>query len=191
MGLWIGQECRRHWKSQGEDLSYSQIVEMTKNAKSFAAFIDPNDNRFFAPGGMPERVNEYLEQNGQSRIDDKGQIVRVVLESLALNYRWVLEKLEAISGEQIDVLHIVGGGIQNELLCQLTANAIGRKVITGPIEATASGNIIMQAIATGQIESLQQGRQVIANSFELKEYLPQESGKWNQQYNKIKDIFGE
>ena len=190
MGLWIVQECRRHWKSQGQDLSYSQIVEMAKNAKSFAAFIDSNDNRFFAPGGMPEKVNEYLQQNGQGQIDDKGQIVRVVLESLALNYRWVLEKLEAISGEQVAVLHIVGGGIQNELLCQLTANAIGRKVITGPIEATASGNIIMQAIATGQIESLQQGRQVIANSFELKEYLPQESEKWSRQYNKIKDIFG-
>ena len=191
MGLWIVQECRRHWKSQGQDLSYSEITQMAENAKSFAAFIDPNDNSFFAPGSMPEKVNKYLKQNGQGRIDDKGQIVRVVLESLALNYRWVLEKLEAISGERIDVLHIVGGGIQNELLCQFTANAIGKKVITGPVEATASGNIIMQAIATGQIESLQRGRQVIANSFELKEYLPQESGKWNQQYNKIKDIFGE
>ena len=118
-------------------------------------------------------------------------MIRVILESLAFKYRLVLERMEKVTAKRIDVLHIVGGGIQNELLCQFTANAIGRKVIAGPIEATASGNIIMQAIATGQIESLQQGRQVIANSFELKEYLPQESEKWSRQYSKVENIFGE
>lgn len=190
MGLWIVQECRRYWQSEGEELSYSQIVEMAENAESFAAFINPNDNTFFAPGDMPERVNSYLLGNGQGRIDDKGQMMLVVLESLAFNYRWVLEKLEDINGKRIDVLHMVGGGIQNQLLCQLTANAIGRKVIAGPIEATASGNIIAQAIATGEIESLRQARSMIADSFELEEYLPCDSEKWNEQYAKVKNIFG-
>jgi len=189
MGLWIVQECRRYWKAEGEDLSYSQITQMARDAEPFKAFLNPNDNAFFAPGKMPERINEYLAGSGQSTIDDKGQIIRVVLEGLAFNYRWMIEKLEEISGDSIDVLHIVGGGIQNELLCQFAANATGKKVITGPIEATASGNIIMQAIANGQIESLQKGREIVANSFELKTYLPQDEQLWDEQYKKIENIF--
>jgi len=191
MGLWIVQECRRQWQSEGDDLSYSQITQMAMDAEPFKAFVDPNDNSFFAPGGMLERINKYLADNGQSVIDDKGQIVRVVLEGLAMNYRWVIEKLEEISGSSIDVLHIVGGGIQNELLCQFAANATGKKVVTGPIEATASGNIIMQVIAKGQLESLEQAREVIAKSFQLKNYLPQDAQVWDEQYKKMDNVFNQ
>ena len=188
MGLWVVQECRRQWKGEGEDLSYSQIAQMAQDAEPFKAFVNPNDNAFFAPGNMAKRINEYLAGSDQSTIDDKGQLIRVVLEGLAFNYRWMLEKLEEISEGSIDVLHIVGGGIQNELLCQFAANATGKKVVTGPIEATASGNIIMQAIANGQIESLQKGREIVANSFELKTYLPQDEQLWDEQYKKIENI---
>lgn len=191
MGLWIVQECKRQWQGEGDDLSYSQITQMARDAEPFKAFIDPNDQSFFAPGGMPERINKYLADNGQPVINDKGQILRVVLESLALNYRWVIEKLEAISGSSVDVLHIVGGGIQNELLCQFASNATEKKVITGPIEATAGGNVIMQAIATGQIESLQKAREVIADSFKLKTYLPKDAQLWDDQYKKIENVFNQ
>ncbi len=142
---------------------------------------------FYSPGDMPKRINSYLAETGQKAIDDKGQMIRVILESLAFKYRWVVEKLEDITGAGLDCLHIVGGGIQNELLCQFTANAIGRKVIAGPIEATASGNILMQAKATGQIKTLGELRQIVRNSFDLEEYDPQEAQLWQQQYKKIED----
>jgi rhamnulokinase len=134
---------------------------------------------------MPARINQHLSETGQTPTEDKGQMVRLVLESLALKYRSVLGAIEDATGRSIDVLHIVGGGIKNELLCQFTADAIGQKVITGPIEATASGNILMQAIATGQIESRAEARQIVRNSFDLKEYEPQNPEKWADRYNKI------
>jgi rhamnulokinase len=189
MGLWLVQQSRQQWLSEGTELNYSQITQMAKNAKSFAGYVSPNDSRFLAPGDMPSRINEYLKETNQNTTNDKGQIVRIVLESLALNYRWVLERIEEIIGKKIDVLHIVGGGIQNELLCQFTADALGRKVITGPIEATASGNIIMQAIAIGQIGSLSEARDIVAASFEVREYQPSNAEQWQKQYKKVKHIF--
>ena len=189
MGLWLVQECKRQWFDDGDDLSYSEITAMAEQSKPFAAFVNPNQSRFMSPGGMPARINEYLEETGQDAITDKGQMIRVVLESLAFNCRWVLEKLEEITDKKIEVLHMVGGGIQNALLCQFTADAIGRKVVAGPIEATAMGNIMLQAIATGQIESLAEGRKLIRNSVELKEYHPEDSERWNSEYDKVKQIF--
>ena len=111
--------------------------------------------------------------------------MRVILESLALKYRVVMERLEDITGQNIECLHIVGGGIQNELLCEFTANAIGKKVVAGPIEATASGNLLIQAKAAGQIKTLAELRKVVRNSFELKEYQPQEASLWDEQYQKV------
>ncbi len=186
MGLWIVQECRRQWQRDGLELSYGAITEMAQAAQPFAAFIDPNAGDFFAPGDMPNRVNTYLKQNGQPVFEDKGQLVRVVLEGLALRYRWALEKLEQATGRKIEVLHVVGGGIQNELLCQLTANATGRKVIAGPIEATATGNVLMQAIATGQIGSLAEGRKLVERSYCLREYTPQDQREWQHAYEQAK-----
>jgi rhamnulokinase len=133
---------------------------------------------------MPARINKCLSGTGQQPTQDKGQMVRLVLESLALKYRTVLTAIEDITGSTVDVLHIVGGGIQNELLCQFTADATGKKVVTGPIEATASGNVLMQAKATGQLTSIAKAREVIRNSFELKEYQPQDAALWEKQYSK-------
>ena len=189
MGLWLIQECRRVWNAKGDNLSFSNMVELAEYAEPFVGLINPNDSRFLGPCDMPAKINEYLTETGQKPINDKGQIIRTVLESLAFNYRWVLERLEDIIGQTIDVLHIVGGGIQNELLCQFAANAVNRKVLTGPIEATAMGNIMMQAIATGQIESVSQGRDIIKSSIELKQYLPSESDLWSTEYQKAKGFF--
>ena len=190
MGLWIVQQCRRQWHSEGADFSYAQLTEMAKKARPFVAHIQPNDSRFFHPGDMPARINKYLAGTNQAPVNDKGQMIRLILESMAFNYRWMLEKIEAITGRTIEVLHIIGGGAQNELLCQFTADAIARVVIAGPVEATAIGNIIMQAIATGQIKSLQQARALVNNSFELKKYTTIEVKLWDKEYRKIKNSFG-
>ena len=188
MGLWLLQESRRQWQRQGIDFSYNQLEEMADKAEPFAASIDPDYNAFLAPGDMPARINEYLEKTSQSKLSDKGQFVRVILESLALKYRNTIEAIEDITGKSIDVLHIVGGGLQNELLCQFTADAIGKKVITGPVEATASGNIITQAMACGQIKSLAEARNIVSNSFDVKEYLPQQTDDWAKGYEKFKKL---
>ena len=182
MGLWPIQECRRQWQREGTDLSYAEITAMAQKAEPFTRRIDVDDSGFLAPGDMPQRINTYLSETGQKPIDDKGQMIRTVLESLALKYRSVMEAMEDVAGKRIDVLHIVGGGIQNELLCQFTANALGKKVITGPVEATASGNILMQARAAGQIKTLAEAREILRNSFELKEYEPQQTSLWAAQY---------
>lgn len=186
MGLWLVQECRRQWQKDGEDLSYPELTAMAEKAEPFAVAIDVDQDSFIAPGGMPKRINEYLEQTGQQRTTDKGQIVRAVLEGLALKYRAILDKLEDVTGTTIECLHIVGGGTQNELLNQFAANATGKKVITGPVEATAIGNIVMQARAAGQLTGLAQARKIIRNSIEMKEYQPEETGLWQRQYDKTK-----
>jgi len=184
MGLWLVQECKRQWQREGQDLSYTELTQMATQAKPFFGYINCDNSDFLAPGDMPARINKCLSDTGQKTTQDKGQMVRLVLESLALKYRRVLSAIEDVTGSAVEVLHIVGGGIQNELLCQFTADATGRKVITGPIEATASGNILMQAKATGQVQSIAEAREVIRNSFEMKEYRPQNTALWEEQYRK-------
>ena len=184
MGLWLVQECRRQWQRGGVDLSYAEVTEMAQKAKPFIAYIDPDYSEFLSPGDMPEKINDHLTQTGRKTIKDKGQMIRVILESLAFKYRWAVERIEDITAKTIDCLHIVGGGIRNELLCQFTANAVAKRVICGPIEATAAGNILLQAKATGQIESLAEARDIVRNSFELKEYQPQDVALWEEQYKK-------
>jgi rhamnulokinase len=186
MGLWLMQECRRQWQKEGKELSYGELTAMAERAEPFMGFLNVDDSTFLAPGNMPDRINKYLKSTGQNPTEDKGQMMRVIMESLALKYRQVMDAIEDVTGGAIEILHIVGGGIKNELLCQFTANATGKKVITGPIEATASGNILMQAKAAGQIKTLDQARKIVRNSFELKEYQPQNVSVWQEQYEKRK-----
>ena len=190
VGLWLLQECRRQWQREGLDLSYSELASMAEKASPFAAYLDPDYGEFLTPENMPEKINQYLKKTGQNKTNDKGQIVRLILESLALKYRSVMSAIEDISQKPIDVLHIVGGGIKNELLCQFTANATGKKVIAGPVEATACGNILMQALACGQIDSLAQGRHLVGKSFQVREYRPEDSGIWSARYEEIKKQLG-
>ena len=185
MGLWLVQECKRQWQRDGDEISYGQITQMASDAEPFFGHIDCDCSDFLAPGDMPARINKHLADTGQQPTNDKGQMVRLVLESLALKYRSVLTAIQDVTGRTVEVLHLVGGGIKNELLCQFTADATGKKVVTGPIEATASGNILMQAKATGQVRSLDEARQIIRDSFELKEYEPQDVAKWDAQYRKV------
>jgi sugar (pentulose or hexulose) kinase len=185
MGLWLVQECKRQWEREAVYLSYDQLTEMAQKAKPFAAHIEVDRSEFLAPGDMPKRINDHLAETGQETIQDKGQMIRAILEALAFKYRTVLERIEDVTGNRIDCLHIVGGGMKNELLNQFAADATGKKVIAGPAEATATGNILMQARATGQIKTLDEARALVRNSFELKEYQPQNPSLWQKQYKKV------
>lgn len=172
IGLWPLQECKRFWSQRGVDYSYEQLAELALDYGKANGWIDLNDNRFLKPGDMPLKVISYLKETNQNANTDVGFIVRVILESLAFNYKTSIDQLEKVSNKKIDVLHAVGGGIQNELLNQLTADAIGRKVIAGPIEGTTIGSIGMIAVASGAVENLSEWRRMVSKSFPVKEYLP-------------------
>ena len=188
MGLWLVQECRRTWARAGDEISYDQMTQIAVNAKPFTALVDPDDNVFLPAGDMPSRIVDYCKRTGQAPPTDKGGIARCALESLALKYRWVLEKLEAVWGRSINVIHIVGGGTQNTLLCQFTADATGVLVVAGPIEATAIGNLMVQALSGGLIRSLSEAREIIRGSFDLITYEPQDSARWDEAYDRFLEV---
>ncbi|MBN2046964.1 MAG: rhamnulokinase [Anaerolineaceae bacterium] len=189
-GLWIVQECRRHWKRHGEDLNYVEITQMAAEAAPLKSFIDTDYGEFMKPNNMPEKIQAFCKQTGQPVPQTKGEIVRCALESLAMKYRDELTHLEAVAGHELNPLHIVGGGTQNKLLNQFTANSIQRQVVTGPVEATAAGNILAQLMALGKLSSIEEARQVIRNSFEMEEYQPQDAEVWNEAYTRYQKILG-
>jgi rhamnulokinase len=182
-GMWPVQECRREWEQEGEKLTYSQIAKMAQAAQPFAAAIDLDDKEFFTPGNMSDKISRYLLKTGQKELSGRGQIVRVILESLAGKYCEVFRELEDVVEKEISTVHIIGGGSQNELLCQFTANSLGRKVTGGPVEAASIGNIMVQALTAGQIRSLSKGRDLIRHSFDLKSYSPENKDAWEKQFN--------
>ncbi len=190
MGLWIYQECKRSWDRLGEALSYDELEVAAEKAGPFKAFIDPDEEAFGSPGRMPEKVQDYCRRTGQPVPGDKAEIVRCIMESLALKYRMVLEGLEDIVGRRLSVIHIVGGGSRNTMLCQFTANATGRPVVAGPVEATAIGNVAAQLIALGEVSDLKEARAVVRNSFPTREYLPGDLDLWDEQYERFKKIIG-
>jgi len=181
-GMWLVQECRRAWATAGSDMSYAELTELASRAPAFAAFVDPDNEVFLQPGDMPARIKAYAAQNGQTIPADPGTMVRVILESLALKYRYVLELLESVSGQHISTIHVVGGGSENRLLNQFTADATGRVVLAGPTEATAAGNILMQAIGCGKIASLTEAREVLRRSFEVASFEPASHEAWSEAY---------
>jgi rhamnulokinase len=181
-GLWIIQECKRHWDRKGDIHSYAELAKLSAEAQPFLAYIDPDDATFASPGDMPERIRHYCEKTSQAVPETIGQILRVATDSLALKYRVVYERIVRLTGRNYARLHAGGGGIQNEALCQATANALGIEVQAGPIEATSCGNIITQMLATGEIKSFSEGRELIRQSFEFKIYTPQETGSWDRAY---------
>ena len=185
MGLWIIQECRREWGRQGQDHSYDEMTRLAAESAPFLAVIDPDDDVFFHPGDMPERIRQYCQRTDQHVPQTKGEVLRVALESLALKYRWVLERTEELSGKRLTPIHIIGGGTKNRLLNQLTADATNRTVVTGPVEATAIGNLLMQAIGLGHLGSLADAREVVRNSFDVEEYHPGNREGWDEAYQKL------
>ncbi len=188
MGLWLLQECRRAWARQGEELSYDEITRMASQAKPFQSIIDPDFGGFLHPDDMPDQIRQNCINTGQSVPQDKGEFIRSVLESIALKYRWVLERLEEITATRFERIHIIGGGTQNRLLNQFTADATQRTCLTGPMEATALGNVLMQGIALGHIESLEGARNLVRKSFPPSVYLPGESKEWDQAYVRLLEV---
>jgi rhamnulokinase len=189
MGMWLLESCRRNWIRNKASVDYALLMNLAKNAKPFKCIIDPDDSSFLNPPNMCEAIAGYCKRTEQTPPIKIGEFVRSILESLALKYRFLIDKINAMRQENIEVLHIVGGGSQNELLNQFTADATGLPVIAGPVEATAIGNIIIQVIAKNQLNSLQDGRRLVARSFPLKTFEPQEQSRWNDVYYKKKDLF--
>ena len=185
MGLWLIQQCRDEWIRQGCEYSFGKMVELASAAEPFFAFVDPNDQAFVTPGNMPQRIVDYCKKTGQRVPESHGQIIRIALESLAMRYRRSVIELEKITGKKIDVLHIVGGGCKNDLLNQFTANACGAKILTGPVEATALGNIVVQAMATGDVKDLAEARRIVAASTELGTFLPKDVEVWDKEYDRF------
>ncbi|MCD9021812.1 rhamnulokinase [Cohnella silvisoli] len=190
MGLWILQECRREWERAGKSYSFPELVQMAAEAEPFAALIDPDDSSFLPPGDMPSRIVQYCRQTGQQAPESAGQFVRCILESLALKYRYVFELTERLSGQRFNGLHMVGGGIQNTLLCQWSANAIGKPVWAGPAEGSAIGNLVVQWISQGQFADIWEARKVIRDSFPITIYEPEEREAWNDAFERFCVITG-
>jgi rhamnulokinase len=180
MGLWLVQECRRTWARSGNDLSYDDLVARAAAARPFTALIDPDDPSFLAPGDMPTRIAAFCQKTCQSPPGDEGETIRCAFESLALKYRWTVERLESILGSPICSIHVVGGGARNALLCQFTADACGRPVHAGPVEATAAGNVLLQMMAWGRIGGLADARAVVARSFPMVAYEPRDTAAWTE-----------
>ena len=190
MGLWIIQECKRDWELNGAALAFPEIEEKAKQAPAFRCFINPDNEVFFPPLKMNGRIRRFCEGTGQYVPRDIGETARCVFESLAFAYRAAIEDLESITGNKYAKLYIVGGGSNNALLNQFTANATGKTVVAGVPEATSAGNIICQAKGLGLISSLDQGRQIARNSFELKEYTPKDAAAWTDNYARYLKIKG-
>ncbi len=190
MGLWLVQECRREWERSGQHYSYDELMRLAAEAPPFGSIVDPDHSRFILPDSMPRALADFCRRTDQPVPDGVGATVRCALESLALRYRWVLEKLEALTARKLQVIHVVGGGSQNELLCQLTADCCGREVLAGPVEATAIGNVLVQAIGVGMLRSLADAREVVRTSFELRRYEPRAEPRWQERYERFLKLLG-
>ncbi|MBN1427729.1 MAG: rhamnulokinase [Anaerolineae bacterium] len=184
-GLWIVQQCRKTWAEHGREYSYAELTQMAEEATPFQALIDPDDPVFLSPGDYPQAIADFCARTGQNGPEQPGDLVRAVLESLALKYRMVLDTLKELSGQPIDALHIVGGGTQNRLLNQFAANATGLPVVAGPVEATVLGNALVQLIALGEIEDIGQGRQIVSMMDELSDYHPVDTAAWRDAYQRF------
>ena len=186
MGLWIIQESRRQWKREGKDYSFAQMEAWAKEAPAFRSIIDVDDASFSTPGNMPEKIRDFCRKTNQPVPETVGEVVRCIYESLALKYRFVAEHIQNMMGKKAKVIHVVGGGTKDGFLSQMTADACGIPVAAGPEEATAIGNLMMQAIAMGEVANLKQAREIIANSFDLKHYTPTaDRAAWDEAYEKL------
>jgi len=187
MGLWPVQQCRKAWSIETE-LSYSEMTQMAAQAKPFVAVIDPDHSGFLNPPDMPEAIRQYCRQTRQVIPEKPADMTRSILEGLALKYRYIFDQLKQVYPHPINRIHVIGGGTQNKLLCQFTADATGIPVVAGPVEATAIGNIMVQAMGLGLVKSHAEIRRIIANSFELEKYEPQDTEQWEEAYNRFVNI---
>lgn len=192
MGLWLLQECRRTWARQGRELGYDELAAAAEAAPPFRVLLDPDHPSFLPPGDMPERIRAYCRETGQAPPEAPGEYARCIFESLALKYRWVLERAGQLSGQPIAEVHVVGGGANNALLCRLTAEATGLPVLAGPVEATALGNVLVQAASRRMVGDLAQIRRVVRASTELREYEPGGAAeRWEEAWDRFQGLLNE
>jgi rhamnulokinase len=187
-GLWLVQECRRVWKNAGANYTFELLVKMAAEHEPLVSLIDPDDKSFVAPKDMPTAIREYCQRTGQPVPDDEGAVIRCALESLALRYRMVLGYLEELVDGPIDTIHIVGGGSNNKLLNQMAADSCNRTVVAGPGEATAIGNVMMQAVSCGDVGSIAQAREVIRRSFDCDLHEPHHTQQWDDAYRRFEAL---
>ncbi len=189
-GLWLVQECRRIWKLQGREFAFDELIQRAGETLPLTSLVNPDDPSLVAPKEMPAAIRDYCTRTGQIAPATEGAVIRTALESLALRYRMVLGYLEELIGGRIETIHIVGGGAQNRLLCQMTADACNRRVLAGPVEATAIGNLMMQAVAQGAIGSIAQARDIVRTSFAAQEFRPKQPQAWAEAYARFEKLVG-
>lgn len=182
MGLWLVQQCRETWNAQGNSYSYDDLVSLAATVDPFKSLIDPDDHTFFAPGDMPSRIRAYCANHGQPVPQSDAEVLATIYTGLAFKYRFTLDQLIRVSGHPVDHVHVIGGGSKNHLLCQMTANAVGRPVYAGPVESTALGNAIVQFMALGELGSLSEARTLLSRSMITDVYEPQDTWIWNERY---------
>ena len=185
MGSWFIQETRRYYREHGKDYSFSELGDMAEASEPFRYLFDPDDTMFYDPGNIPVKIQNYCMEHYHSRPETTGEIVRSIYESLAMKFRWTVEQLERASGKILPVINMMGGGSKAGILCQFVANASGKKVIAGPEEATAIGNITVQLIAVGAASTLEEAKMMMAPAVQTKEYLPAHADEWNVQYQRF------
>jgi len=190
-GLWLVQESRRYYEAQGRSYDYETLTRQAAEAEPFRTIVDTWHPPFLQPGKMPEKIAAFAEKTGQPKPETVGQTIRCCLESLALTYRKTLADAERLTDRAVEVLHIVGGGGKNELLNQMTANAIGKPVVVGPYEATAAGNALVQAMGAGNVEDLAHIRRIVRNSFAPKTFEPTDTGQWDAAYERFETVLGQ
>jgi rhamnulokinase len=185
-GLWLVQECRRVWnQSPGRNWHWEDLNRLTEAARPLVSFINPDAHDFLAPTDMPEAIRRFAAKTGQPVPGDEGAVLRCAQDSIAMKFRHVLGMCEDLAGGRIETIHIVGGGTKNRLLCQAAADACGRRVLAGPVEATAIGNLAVQAVAAGEVADIAQAREVIRNSFPVDEYQPRDTAAWDEAYGRF------
>lgn len=189
-GLWLVQQCRQTWNQSGKDWGWEDLNQMSAAAKPLVSFIDPDAPDFLAPKNMPEAICEFCKRTGQAVPENEGAVIRCALDSLAMKFRHVLGMCEQLNGARLETIHIVGGGTQNKQLCQAAADACGRRVVTGPIEATAIGNLMMQTVAAGDVADIAEAREVIKNSFPVEEYVPRDAAAWSDAWGRFGEVVG-
>lgn len=182
IGLWLIQESRRQWKREGKEYSYADLEKLALAAEPFKCFIDPDAPEFVPHGNVPERVREFCRKTGQYVPETVGEIMRCIYESLAMKYRLTFEKLRECTERDYPVIHVIGGGTKDGLLCQMTANSCDRTVKAGPIEATVMGNVAVQLMSDGSVKNIGQARKIVADSSELKTFEPKDTDKWAGAY---------
>ena len=188
MGLWIIQECRRQWEREGKELSFNDLEQAAWGAAPFESFIDPDYYDFATPGNMPQKIRNFCEKTGQKIPQTEGEVIRCAAQSLALKCRMVADALEDVQGKKLEAIHMLGGGIKDTMVTSFVSNATGKRVVAGPVEATSTGNAIIQLMALGKISNLTEARTIIRDSFPIKVYEPQDTDDWNAAYEKFKTI---